>query len=502
MESKMFQIRFQERKARRALLILSLLVFAKPESSAAAKITKAPSLRLAGTQSFAATPSASGATIVWRLDRVEVDESSARASRFTRIDSARGNATAFKLAKIAGKHTFYHVFATDNGVVDSLVVQVFPAHTATTFIYQEANNIDKPLRVYMVAPASLRADTRVVIVMHGLNRNAGDYIESWRLFVSLNNYLVLAPEFDDNYWPGSRSYNLGNMFTSSDGSGSLNPEEKWSFSLVEEVHAWVREGFGLADSLFDIWGHSAGAQFVHRMMLFKPKAKVRYAIPANAGWYTAPDPTIDYPYGVRHSRLSITTAELLDYTGKKLFVMRGTADTLRDSDLNTSAKADAQGRNRYQRAGYFYGIGAAFNPALRWQLLDVPNIGHSQSGMAPAAQSLLRSLATAVEHESKTAPPISFRLDQNYPNPFRSGGNFATAIAYELPHQAVVELTVYDLLGRKVATLVPPNFQQAGVREVAWDGRNEHGERLAGGLYLYVLKAGEFTAAKKMLLLR
>jgi hypothetical protein len=88
--------------------------------------------------------------------------------------------------------------------------------------------------------------------------------------------------------------------------------------------------------------------------------------------------------------------------------------------------------------------------------------------------------------------PKVFALSQNYPNPF----NPMTTIKYDLPKDARVTLTIYDLLGRRVATLVDEE-QRAGYRSVAWNGAN-----VASGVYLYRIQAGEFTQTRRMLLLK
>jgi hypothetical protein len=99
--------------------------------------------------------------------------------------------------------------------------------------------------------------------------------------------------------------------------------------------------------------------------------------------------------------------------------------------------------------------------------------------------------------------PVAYRLYQNYPNPF----NPATTIKYELPVQSTVTLTIYTILGQKVKTLVS-GVEDAGVKQVQWDGRNERGLGVATGVYFYRLEAravsgnASFTQVKKMLLLR
>ncbi len=88
--------------------------------------------------------------------------------------------------------------------------------------------------------------------------------------------------------------------------------------------------------------------------------------------------------------------------------------------------------------------------------------------------------------------PGDFTLYQNYPNPF----NPTTVISYQLPAVSEVELSVYNLMGQKVATLVSEK-QNAGLHQVEWDARG-----LASGIYYYQLKSGTFQQVKKMVLLR
>jgi len=94
--------------------------------------------------------------------------------------------------------------------------------------------------------------------------------------------------------------------------------------------------------------------------------------------------------------------------------------------------------------------------------------------------------------EEKAQVPDEFSLSQNYSNPF----NPVTEIKYSLPEDCWVRLEVFNILGRKVATLVD-GFQKAGFKTSRWDA-----EQAACGIYFYRLKAGDFTKARKMILLK
>ena len=93
---------------------------------------------------------------------------------------------------------------------------------------------------------------------------------------------------------------------------------------------------------------------------------------------------------------------------------------------------------------------------------------------------------------AETSIPEYFDLYQNYPNPF----NPNTVIKYQLPEPTRVILEIYDVLGRKVATLVDIN-QEAGYYEVPWNAAN-----FSSGIYIYRIQAGKFVATKKLLLLK
>jgi hypothetical protein len=89
-------------------------------------------------------------------------------------------------------------------------------------------------------------------------------------------------------------------------------------------------------------------------------------------------------------------------------------------------------------------------------------------------------------------PPSIFSLSQNYPNPFNS----STAISFDLPLSSHVTLALFDILGRKVETLIDGG-QSAGRHEVIWDATE-----LSSGIYFYKIKAGEFIEIKKMLMVK
>lgn len=93
--------------------------------------------------------------------------------------------------------------------------------------------------------------------------------------------------------------------------------------------------------------------------------------------------------------------------------------------------------------------------------------------------------------------PLTFALDQNYPNPF----NPTTTIDFAVPKLQDIELAIYDILGRRVKTLVSRQLTP-GTYSVVWDGTNLSGTRAASGMYFYRLDGENKSITKKMLLLQ
>jgi hypothetical protein len=93
--------------------------------------------------------------------------------------------------------------------------------------------------------------------------------------------------------------------------------------------------------------------------------------------------------------------------------------------------------------------------------------------------------------------PNQFHLYQNYPNPF----NPVTTLCYDLPEDAMVNITIYDMMGRVVNTLINGS-QTSGYKTIQWDATNDRNEPVSAGIYLYTIQAGEFVQTKKMVLLK
>ena len=91
----------------------------------------------------------------------------------------------------------------------------------------------------------------------------------------------------------------------------------------------------------------------------------------------------------------------------------------------------------------------------------------------------------------------SYHLEQNYPNPF----NPTTTISFALPEAGEVSLAIFSINGQLVKRLAAGEMS-AGRHSVIWDAKDERGQQVASGVYLYVLKAGEFTLQRKLMLMK
>lgn len=245
------------------------------------------------------------------------------------------------------------------------------------------------LPVWYQLPDAVERDTPVVFVMHGVYRDADRYRDEWAGLARRHGFIAVVPQFSRADFPGSRGYNTG-YFANED--GTPRPRALWSFAAIEPLFDDVRVRFGTDVPRYAIYGHSAGAQFVHRYVLFMPEARIERAIAANAGWYTMPDLATGFPYGLGNT--PVDAAGLRAALAQPLTVMLGTADTDRgDPNLRKTPEADAQGLHRYARGLAFLAEGQraaeALDAPFGWRLVKVPGIGHSNAGMAEAAARVL-----------------------------------------------------------------------------------------------------------------
>lgn len=248
--------------------------------------------------------------------------------------------------------------------------------------------IGKTVEIYYHIPAGDIREMPVQIVMHGMGRNADGYRDHWKTLADQYGFIVLAPHFTDEEFP-EIAYQQGNVKNE---DGNFNAKESMTYPIVSEIFHFFKDHSDSRVKKYSIYGHSAGGQFVHRYLLFNDTPEVDRAVAANSGWYTFPTDTIDYPYGIGDSAGKIGT-DIAAYYAKRLTILLGDADTLRQASLRKTPEADAQGLNRFQRGEAFFAWcqadaarrGVPFN----WEKAYVPGSGHSDGKMSVGAAKYL-----------------------------------------------------------------------------------------------------------------
>jgi hypothetical protein len=157
---------------------------------------------------------------------------------------------------------------------------------------------------------------------------------------------------------------------------------------------------------------------------------------------------------------------------------------------------------------FYFQFHGADNDWIEWYAPNIGPVKRDLYGFAfieyPLESAFINgtSLPTSVLGGEQRAPIRTFELAQNFPNPFAltNGADNLTVIRYHLLEDAVVTLTVYDLLGREIKMLVQ-RHELAGEHTAVWDGANSAGKKVPAGIYLYRLRGGNFTQVRKLILI-
>lgn len=252
-----------------------------------------------------------------------------------------------------------------------------------SFVFQPPGR--KPITVWLAQPERVGPETRILFALHGMGRNARGMRDAWADFADEQGVIVVAPEFPVADFPKAADYNLGNT---RDANGKSLPSSAWTFQYIEGLFREMQARSGSRVPTYRLFGHSAGAQFVHRMLLQLPEAHIAEAVSANAGFYVMPDAS-PAPYGMAASGVSDKEA-CAAYSRPLRLLLGGADDDPRHPQLNNSASARAQGPHRLARGQAFHKATQAHAKALgcpyRWSLEVVEGVGHESARMARAAQ--------------------------------------------------------------------------------------------------------------------
>lgn len=253
----------------------------------------------------------------------------------------------------------------------------------------ELDVVSVKLEVFTYKPANYR-DGAMLMVFHGMLRNAEEYRDHARAMGDRFGMLVVAPRFDAAQF-GQGKYQQGGLIS----DGQLAPPEAWTWSVVPKLADRLRRLENRPDMPYYLIGHSAGGQFLVRLSAFVPTAASRI-VAANPGSQLFPRRELPYPYGFGDLPDSLVSeTRLRDYLARPLTLYLGTSDTERDDDLDTSPNADLQGVSRYERGRNAFRAAKTLAErkgwAFRWRLVEAPGVGHDHNAMfnAPACRDAL-----------------------------------------------------------------------------------------------------------------
>lgn len=251
----------------------------------------------------------------------------------------------------------------------------------------------------------------LLVVLHGLGRNAAGYRDYARALADRHGLLVVAPLFDRTRFPVWR-YQLGGIARSnaSDNTLVVQPRDAWLSTTLDGLVEAVREREGRPSLDVIVAGHSAGGQALTRHALTTMQ-KPRLLIVANPSTWLWPDPDRRFPYGFAGLPAPPGGEDgLRRYLALPLIVLLGTADDRQDPDLNRTPEAMRQGEHRYARGRAYYSAGEALARergwAFGWRLVEVSDVGHN-------ANRMLNAPATAAAVDAALGIPSAFNPAAN-----------------------------------------------------------------------------------------
>jgi len=259
------------------------------------------------------------------------------------------------------------------------------AHGASSLPYVDSAFPDRPLVLHAARPRKYDAQTPVLFVHHGVGRNGEDYRDYWLDLVDETGVLAISIEFPEASFPEYLWYHFGNLHNK---DGMPNPREAWTFGVDERLFEQLRAQGITARQRYGLFGHSAGGQYVHRMLSFGFRGHVAVAVSANAGTYAMPDLSTPWPFGLGET--DVDNAALRALLAFPITVMAGTEDVLTTGQFFPKGpRSMRQGATRFERAHNYVRSGrnaaAALETNCAWRIIDVPNVGHDGKLMSAAA---------------------------------------------------------------------------------------------------------------------
>jgi hypothetical protein len=248
---------------------------------------------------------------------------------------------------------------------------------------------------------------------------------------------------------------MANIFEDGDNlslSTYNNPDE-WTFSVLDPLFKNIKQDISGTQEAYNAWGHSGGAQFLHRFIMYMPNSKLDAAVCSNASWYTVPENTVSFLYGILNGQLP--KSNLITAFSKKLIIHLRQNDTDPNSPglRRNSVVDNQQGIHRLERGQYFFNTSQlkaqGLNTAFNWETHKALRIGQDAKQMANAALPyiLMRTLSPT-EYELKTDVNL-------YPNPT------SNHIFFNNSSVKLKKVELYTSHGQFVKTFEFSNFKKS-----------------------------------------
>lgn len=234
-----------------------------------------------------------------------------------------------------------------------------------------------------------RSDGPLLVVFHGVGRNADEYRDYAIPLAEKFGFVVVAPKFDKERFPLER-YQRGGIVH----HGQLQPRDAWTYAMVPRIVAAMRAREGRADWPYYFLGHSAGGQFVVRMMAMAGPLGASGVVAANPGSHLFPtrEAPFGYGFGALPAELS-DDAAIRRFVEAPLVLYLGTADNdPNHKSLDREPEAMKQGASRYERSQRCFAFAQQLAQERGWKFgwrkVETPGIDHDAAKMfdAPEAQ--------------------------------------------------------------------------------------------------------------------
>lgn len=266
------------------------------------------------------------------------------------------------------------------------------------FTFQDPVDSDiSPMDVYYYIPEKGEvADCPIIFVFQGNDRDYTYLLDAWGKAARERHFMVFIPQCPMSAFPLHLYQEVGVM---NKAHTKLTDYDKTTASMVDRLFEYVKEHTSTQRKDYELYGHSAGGQFVQRFMLTHDSPYVSRAVIGSPGWYTFPDSTLDYPYGIKNIPY-IDRAALKRWMAKDIVVQTAELDTVREWFLRKTPEADAQGLNRLERGKRFYEycrqLAVSHHWTFRWREVTVPHVAHESVPMGMAALDVLLQPTDAV----------------------------------------------------------------------------------------------------------